>query len=494
MQSGTFSSVASPPAPGIDAANENTLEVKLAPATPLTTALATYVTIEFLAVASSAFLSAFVYHLVVLKSWSRANFVAYSPAAIVIATLVVLISYGFKNYSSIRRQDRHKFLWSGIGAVALAFSTFLTILFLAQFGELYSRATLIIQFCSACLAVGAARALFYSWLHSAIASDRIEARRIALIGDSAHFSAVVRRLKSSGVRTVGHFDLPEYRDLKRKQNSAPTIQNMIANLRSLKLDDIVILADEAITPEMLDLTSALAEIPIGIHIVAVGALEAITSAQISHFGTLRTLELYRPPLSAFDLFIKRAFDIVCATAGLIMLSPLLMVISIAIKLDSRGPVFFRQVRHGFNNEEIKVFKFRSMYCMEDGAAFNQVVPNDPRITRVGQIIRATNIDELPQLVNVLRGEMSIVGPRPHATAHNSLFVDLIAPFSRRHNVKPGITGWAQVNGYRGVTDTLEKMQRRIEFDLQYIDHWSFLFDVKIIVMTLLSKRAYINAH
>jgi lipopolysaccharide/colanic/teichoic acid biosynthesis glycosyltransferase len=134
-----------------------------------------------------------------------------------------------------------------------------------------------------------------------------------------------------------------------------------------------------------------------------------------------------------------------------------------------------------------------MTTMEDGDKFTQAVENDPRVTRVGRIIRHTNVDELPQLINVLRGDMSIVGPRPHATAHNAFFNNMIAPFSRRHNVKPGITGWAQVNGYRGATDTFEKMQRRIEYDLHYVDNWSLLFDLKIILMTIFSKSAYVNA-
>jgi exopolysaccharide biosynthesis polyprenyl glycosylphosphotransferase len=201
-----------------------------------------------------------------------------------------------------------------------------------------------------------------------------------------------------------------------------------------------------------------------------------------------------PPLSTFDLCIKRAFDLIFATIGLIVLSPLYLVVSAAIKLDSPGPIFFHQTRHGFNNEEIRVLKFRSMTVMEDGGNFTQAAVNDPRVTLVGRILRRTNIDELPQLINVLRGEMSIVGPRPHATAHNAFFNNRIAPFSRRHNVKPGITGWAQVNGFRGQTDTIEKMQRRIEHDLHYVDNWSFLFDIKIIVITLFSKQAYINAY
>jgi lipopolysaccharide/colanic/teichoic acid biosynthesis glycosyltransferase len=169
-------------------------------------------------------------------------------------------------------------------------------------------------------------------------------------------------------------------------------------------------------------------------------------------------------------------------------------VGIAIKLDSPGPVFFRQTRHGFNNAPIRVFKFRSMTVMEDGDAFRQAIRGDQRITRVGRVLRRTNIDELPQLFNVLLGDMSIVGPRPHATAHNQMFEQLISTFSRRHIVKPGITGWAQVNGYRGETDTLDKMRQRVEYDLHYIDNWSFLFDMKIIVMTIFSKSVYVNAY
>jgi lipopolysaccharide/colanic/teichoic acid biosynthesis glycosyltransferase len=179
--------------------------------------------------------------------------------------------------------------------------------------------------------------------------------------------------------------------------------------------------------------------------------------------------------------------------ALFLLSPLLPLISLAIKLGSRGPVLFRQTRHGYNNEVIRVFKFRSMTMIEDGSRCKQAVKNDPRVTPVGRILRRLNLDELPQLVNVLLGEMSIVGPRPHPIALNEAFAERIPPFSRRHKVKPGLTGWAQVNGYRGETDTIEKMQRRIECDLYYIDNWSFLLDIKIILMTVFSKRGYTNA-
>jgi lipopolysaccharide/colanic/teichoic acid biosynthesis glycosyltransferase len=171
------------------------------------------------------------------------------------------------------------------------------------------------------------------------------------------------------------------------------------------------------------------------------------------------------------------------------------MLALAIRLESRGPIFFRQRRHGYNNEVIEIIKFRTMRVVEDGEKiFTQAKMNDDRVTRLGRMLRRTNIDELPQLLNVLQGEMSIVGPRPHPLALNMLFQDRIAPFSRRHNVKPGLTGWAQVNGFRGPTDIIEKMQRRVEYDLYYIDNWSLLFDFKIILMTLFSKSSYLNAY
>ena len=296
------------------------------------------------------------------------------------------------------------------------------------------------------------------------------------------------------MQTIGSFRLPVHCNLKNTVITNGTIREIISQLRALRADDIIVLATNDVMPTIFDFTASLSELPLGIHIVPVDALNALASLQIAEFDSLQTIQVYRPPLSMFELCVKRAFDFTLALIGLIMLSPLFLIVSIAIKLDTPGPVFFRNTRHGFNNEKIRVLKFRSMTTIEDGGQFTQATKDDPRVTSIGRIIRRTNIDELPQLINVLRGEMSLVGPRPHATAHNALFNDVIAPFSRRHNVKPGITGWAQVNGYRGATDALEKMQRRIEYDLYYIDNWSFLFDLKIILMTLFSKRAYLNAY
>jgi putative colanic acid biosynthesis UDP-glucose lipid carrier transferase len=172
-------------------------------------------------------------------------------------------------------------------------------------------------------------------------------------------------------------------------------------------------------------------------------------------------------------------------------------VALAIKLTSPGPVFFKQKRYGFNNEIIEVFKFRSMHverCSGEGGQIAQATRNDDRITPLGRVLRRTSLDELPQFINVVRGEMSIVGPRPHAVAHNEQYAQLVDEYLARHKVKPGITGWAQVNGLRGETDTLDKMERRVQFDLHYIENWSLAFDLKIILQTLLVGFSHPNAY
>lgn len=191
------------------------------------------------------------------------------------------------------------------------------------------------------------------------------------------------------------------------------------------------------------------------------------------------------PFRGRSAVVKWLSDKILAVLILILISPILLVIAVAIKLESSGPVIFRQRRYGLNGEEILVYKFRSMTVCEDGGVIRQAQKNDSRITRLGAILRKTSLDELPQFINVLQGRMSIVGPRPHAVAHNEMYRSLIRGYMLRHKVKPGITGWAQVNGARGETDTLDKMQARVDYDLDYLRNWSLLLDLKIIMRTVL---------
>ena len=230
--------------------------------------------------------------------------------------------------------------------------------------------------------------------------------------------------------------------------------------------------------------SALSELPVRIQLLPIGIADFMQRSRVGHCGRTRVLEVFCTPCSVRDRLLKRGLDVVVAITIGVLAFPLLVIVAILIKLDSRGPVLFRQTRHGFNNEPIRVLKFRTMTTFEDERhGFRQAIRGDSRVTRVGRILRRTNIDELPQLINVIRGEMSIVGPRPHAVAHNEMYANQILRMSRRHNMKPGITGWAQVNGLRGETDTVEKMRKRVEYDLYYIDNWSIIFDLKIIIMT-----------
>jgi putative colanic acid biosysnthesis UDP-glucose lipid carrier transferase len=182
--------------------------------------------------------------------------------------------------------------------------------------------------------------------------------------------------------------------------------------------------------------------------------------------------------------LKRASDLVLASLILLLISPVLLGIAIAVKLGSPGPVIFRQRRYGLDGEEIVVYKFRSMTVVEDGGVIRQASKNDTRVTRLGAILRKTSLDELPQFINVLQGRMSIVGPRPHAVAHNELYRPLIKSYMVRHKVRPGITGWAQVNGFRGETDSLEKMEGRVRLDLDYLRNWSLRLDLYIILKTI----------
>jgi putative colanic acid biosynthesis UDP-glucose lipid carrier transferase len=211
-------------------------------------------------------------------------------------------------------------------------------------------------------------------------------------------------------------------------------------------------------------------------------------------GNTQTISVYESPLSGLASLSKKCEDIIGGALILCAIAIPMLIISVLIKLDSPGPVFFKQKRYGLDGKAINVWKFRSMTVADNGAVVKQAVKGDARITKLGAFLRRTSLDELPQFINVLQGRMSIVGPRPHAIAHNEEYRNLIDFYMLRHKVKPGVTGWAQINGWRGETDTLEKMEKRIEFDLYYIRNWSLLLDIKIVYLTIfkgfVNKNAY----
>ena len=225
-------------------------------------------------------------------------------------------------------------------------------------------------------------------------------------------------------------------------------------------------------------------LPLSIHLLPDETAARFLNFPVSNIGQTWTAVLRRTPLTRAELAAKRFFDLALATGGLLALLPLMLATAVLIKLDSSGPVFFLQKRNGFNGQTFDIFKFRTMHVLENGTSIKQATRDDPRVTRLGRWLRKSSIDELPQLINVIRGEMSLVGPRPHATSHNSEYEKLIANYAFRHHVKPGLTGWAQINGYRGETRNVEQMSQRVEHDLWYINNWSPWLDLRITLQTL----------
>ncbi len=217
-------------------------------------------------------------------------------------------------------------------------------------------------------------------------------------------------------------------------------------------------------------------------------------SQLRSISNIQTISIFSSPFEGVGSFIKRLEDLVVGGLITIMISPLLLFVAAGIKLTSRGPVFFKQDRYGLSGQKIKVWKFRSMKVMENDAVVTQATKNDPRVTRFGAFLRRTSLDELPQFFNVLQGTMSIVGPRPHAVTHNEQYRQLVENYMVRHKVKPGITGLAQVNGYRGEVDTLDKMEKRVHYDIEYIQSWSLWLDIKIIIGTIFKGFVGENAY
>jgi Undecaprenyl-phosphate glucose phosphotransferase len=262
------------------------------------------------------------------------------------------------------------------------------------------------------------------------------------------------------------------------------IERAIAFARGSEIKEIFVAADLQRWSTIRDLIQRLCDLPLPLTLLPDENIATLFHRTLRRFGSSVGIEFQRPPLSLSERMSKRALDIILAVIGIVLLTPMFLIIALAIRLDSPGPALFMQTRHGFNSKKFKIFKFRTMTVLDDGAKIKQAVRGDARVTNIGAWLRKTSIDELPQLFNVLKGEMSIVGPRPHAAAHDHYYEDLISCYAFRHHMKPGITGWAQVNGCRGETPTLERMKERVDYDIWYVDNWSVLLDLKIIFGTV----------
>ena len=315
---------------------------------------------------------------------------------------------------------------------------------------------------------------------------------VAIVGAGPVAQRLLRSLASqpSTLRVLGVYD-DEAAQLPRSCMGYPirgTVDDLVSEARQQHIDTVLVALPLSADRQLVDTLNRLCEVPVNVRLCPDAFGLRLGEVRASHVAGHTFLNVVDRPLSGWPSIAKQIEDRVLGAAILAMISPLMLAIAIMIKLDSPGPVLFRQKRYGFNNQLIEVFKFRSMYThMTDHNAQQLTRRNDPRITRIGAFLRRTSLDELPQFINVVRGEMSIVGPRPHALSAKAgalLYQDAVKYYDARHRVKPGITGWAQINGWRGETDTVEQIRKRVEHDLYYIEHWSILLDLKIIVRTV----------
>lgn len=329
-------------------------------------------------------------------------------------------------------------------------------------------------------------------------------RRTAIVGGGSVAEDLIRALDAepeSGIRIVGVFD-----DRGDQRSDAVvagypklgTVDDLVAYARTTRLDLIVFTIPVTAEDRILQMLAKLWVLPIDIRLSAQASKLRLRPRAYSYLGSVPVLDVFDRPMADWDIIAKSLFDRVVGLAMLVALSPVMLAVAAAVAFTSKGPILFRQKRYGFNNEMIEVYKFRSMYHDQtDFAAARQVTRGDPRVTPVGRFIRRTSLDELPQLFNVIKGELSLVGPRPHAVqghVSNTLYDQVVDGYFARHKVKPGITGWAQVNGWRGETDTSDKIQRRVEHDLYYIENWSILFDIRIMLATPVSMVQTKNAY
>jgi Undecaprenyl-phosphate glucose phosphotransferase len=366
--------------------------------------------------------------------------------------------------------------------------------FLLKIGVAYSRGAFVIFFFLAPLGLIAVRKISKVLLKKAIARGLVGRRDIILIGDPGELSVLepMDLLAFFGAGHVNRFILSKDEDpLARASNDIRVINSVANFVREHNSGEILLAVPWTDTARIEFLRDHIKVLPVSIRLLPDMGVRSLTGFSSSARQNVVTVEILGAPLSSIEQGVKRGGDLLLAGLALVFFLPMMLLTAIAIKLDGPGPVIFRQYRKGFNGKQFVMFKFRTMTVQENGEQVKQAQRNDPRVTRIGKLLRAASIDELPQLLNVMSGEMSLIGPRPHALAHDSYFENVLSDYAFRHHVKPGITGWAQCNGARGATPTVEHIQNRVKLDLWYINNWSLWLDLQILVKTffeILRKR------
>ncbi|MFG1351458.1 undecaprenyl-phosphate glucose phosphotransferase [Xanthobacter autotrophicus] len=366
-----------------------------------------------------------------------------------------------------------------------------TVIFCLKVGDDTSRLSTGLFAMLGFVAVPASHWAMGVWVRRTVETGAVRGRPSILIGDVSQLDRVVptQILERLGLRETRRFSFAGVpagaATGALSTEELDTLKSAIQFARQQRIEEIVIAMPWSNLERLDAVRARLRALPVPVKLLPDEAVHELLDAPRVDFGSSVAIEVQRAPLSRVELAQKRVLDIAVSGVALTLLLPLFAIIAICIKSDSKGPVIFRQRRNGFGGREFTIYKFRSMSVMEDGTKVTQAQRNDKRVTRVGRFLRATSLDELPQVLNVLFGHMSIVGPRPHAMAHDDEYSKLIAGYAFRHHVKPGITGWAQANGLRGETSEISLMERRIEMDLWYVNNWSIWLDIKIILKTFI---------
>ena len=392
-------------------------------------------------------------------------------------------NYQPRNLLNSRRQIREVILtWALVALMLLGAA------FSLKIAGTFSRVSTITLLVLGCALIVLWRVLLSNLVVRALEEGQFAERRIVLIAEQGQLnsSRALRELSRCGYRPIRTFEISrsEADAIGVPASLQETLNEVIELSRRAPVEELFLLVKWDHARLVEDILSILRVLPLPVRLVPDENVDRILATPMVQVGTAWTAELKRAPLSVGEQALKRAFDVLAAGLGIILLSPLMLTSVLLIKLDSKGPVLFTQARNGFNGRSFRIFKFRTMRVLEDGPQIRQATRNDPRVTSVGRWLRRTSIDELPQLFNVLGGSMSLVGPRPHAAAHNTEYERLVANYAFRYHVKPGISGWAQVNGFRGETSTVDLMERRVESDLWYVNNWSFWLDVRILWKTV----------
>lgn len=337
--------------------------------------------------------------------------------------------------------------------------------------------------------------LRFAWqfaLGTSFAKGRLVDRKVVLLSLKPldFTSSRFKDLRKNGFDVVRHFVLGAESDDDRWDRE---IRDVIRQSRAADVDEYLLALDWNELPLLQKLGQYLRAVPQPIRLLPDNSIADLVSRPFLPVSGTVAIEIQRPPLSVFERLQKRCLDVGVASLALVTLLPLMITVAILIKLDSPGTVIFRQSRRGCNGKPFEIWKFRSMTVAENGHTVTQAKKGDLRVTKIGRFLRMTSIDELPQLWNVIRGDMSLVGPRPHALAHDNYYDELISNYVYRHHMKPGLTGWAQVNGFRGETPTIDLMEKRVEYDVWYVSNWSIWLDLKILIKTataLMAQEAY----